>query len=96
VPFLAAFKLRTIKAVQNILPVKVALILSNTHFKPQPKPNREMWWLPQLYPMLLTPIPIRQFELYALSLPRGPNFEPFAISSVARSVDHRGGQLGQT
>ena len=31
--------------------------------------------------MLVVPIPEREFNLYALSLPEGPNFDPFVVVS---------------
>jgi hypothetical protein len=42
--------------------------------------------------MLVAPIPEREFNLYALALPQGPNFEPYVVVSGwkcdnARSID---------
>src|SRR5262245_59974542 len=31
--------------------------------------------------MLVLPIPEREFDLYALALPQGPNFEPYVVVS---------------
>lgn len=31
--------------------------------------------------MLVVPIPEREFNLYALALPKGPNFEPYVVVS---------------
>jgi hypothetical protein len=31
--------------------------------------------------MLVVPIPEREFNLYALALPEGPNFEPYVVVS---------------
>src|SRR6266540_4217571 len=36
--------------------------------------------------MAVTPIGRREFELYALSLPRGPNFEPYVLHSAWRAA----------
>ena len=39
--------------------------------------------------MLLIPISAREFDLYALSLPRGPNFDPFQVYSAWKLRDSR-------
>ena len=54
--------------------------------------------------LLIKPISLRQFELYTLSLERGPNFEPskvFAAYQVGRSgacdgilIDQESGTFG--
>ena len=39
--------------------------------------------------MLVVPISEREFDLYALSLPHGPNYDPFVIRSGWKSCDNR-------
>src|SRR5207249_6105721 len=40
--------------------------------------------------MLVVPIPEREFNLYALSLPEGPNFDPYVVVSGWKCDKSRG------